>query len=66
MGCGGGCGGSKSQAASSSEPREVKLPDGTKVMVTSLRQERAEIDRAHQRMRDAARAKARKTGYTTS
>ncbi len=62
MGCGGGCGGSKAIKASSTEPREITLPDGTKKTVTSLRQERAEIDMAHQRMRAAAKAR----GYTTS
>lgn len=61
MGCP-SCGGAKAIAASSTEPREVTLPDGTKVTVTSTRQHRAEIDKAHQRMREAARRK----GYTTS
>lgn len=62
MGCGGGCGGAKAIAASSTEPREVTLPDGTKVTVTSTRQHRAEIDKAHARMRAAAKSR----GYTTS
>ena len=61
MGCAGGCGGAKAIKASSTEPREVKLPDGTTVTVTSMRQQQAEIDKAHQRMREAARRK----GYTT-
>jgi hypothetical protein len=61
MGCS-SCGGAKAIAASSTEPREVTLPDGTKVTVTSTRQHRAEIDKAHARMRAAAKSR----GYTTS
>lgn len=59
MGCS-SCGGKKAQAASVATPREVKMPDGKIVTVTSAAQERAERDQAWVRMRAEARAK----GYT--
>lgn len=59
MGCS-TCGGAKAQAASVATPREVKMPDGSMVTVTSLAQERAEKDKVWARMR----AEARQRGYT--
>jgi hypothetical protein len=56
MGCS-SCGGAKAIKASSTEPREVVMPDGKKVTVTSARQEAVERDMAYRRMRDAEKRK---------
>lgn len=54
------CGRSEAQAASVATPRQVKLPDGTTITVTSAAEERAEKDKVWVRMRAAARQR----GYT--
>jgi hypothetical protein len=58
MGCS-SCGG-KAAAAAAQYPREITLPDGTKVTVNSASQERTERERYRQRERAAAKTK----GYT--
>jgi len=58
--CTGGCGGSKAASAAAQYPREITLPDGTKMTVNSSAQERTERERYRQREREAAKTK----GYT--
>jgi hypothetical protein len=57
MGCS-SCGGAAKNSAK--YPYEAVMPDGTKVLVSSAAQERAERDAARARMRSAARG----NGYT--
>ena len=59
MGCS-SCGGRASAAVK--YPYEAVMPDGTRVMVASAAQERAERAKAQERMRDVARSK----GYSVS
>jgi len=60
MGCA-SCGGSAAKAAAQ-YPREITLPDGTKMTVNSSAQERTERERYKQRERQVAKAK----GYTVA
>jgi hypothetical protein len=57
MGCS-SCG----KSAAAAYPRQVVLPDGMEVTVTSAADERTQRERYRQRERENARAK----GYTTS
>lgn len=59
MGCS-SCGGRA--AAAAQYPREITMPDGTKVKVTSAADERA----ARERYRQAERTRAKAVGYTVS
>ena len=61
MGCAGGCGGSKSQAASVPAPYDYKLPDGTTVRVNNKTEEKAARDQCWVRMRASG-----KPGYTVT
>lgn len=59
MGCS-SCGSRSSQA--STEPYEIKLPDGSRVTVSNKAQERAERDKYFVR----ERARARQSGFTVT
>lgn len=58
MGCQ-SCGGDKAQKASVATPREITLPDGVKVTVATVAEERAAKDQYWVR----ERAKARQRGF---
>ena len=59
MGCS-SCGGAKNSGVT--YPREITLPDGTRMTVTSAANERTERERWRQRERESARIK----GYTVA
>lgn len=58
MGCS-TCGGAKAQKQSVATPREITLPDGVKVTVSTVSEERAAKDQYWVR----ERARAREKGY---
>ena len=58
MGCS-SCGG-RATSSATRYPYEAVMPDGTRVMVSSAAEERAERSKAQERIRTAAKAK----GYT--
>lgn len=61
MGCSGGCGGQRAKAAATF-PRTVVLADGSSVEVTSAADERAQRQRAQERLR----LRAQERGYTVT